>query len=73
MLLALSAGPAVNSAGSTGASGAADGSAGSTRATEVADGSAGSTGAGRVRGDANLDGAAIGLAVVASPSVPQAN
>ena len=60
-MLALSAGPAVSSAGGT-------------RVAEAAEGSAGSTGAGRIGGDADLDGAVIGFAVdtaAASPSVPQ--
>ena len=63
MLLALSVGSTVGSAGSTRAAGAADGSTGSTRAA-------------RVEGDTDLDGATIGFvgdAAVASPSVPQAN
>ena len=55
MLLTLSAGSTVGSAGSTGAAGAADGSAGSTKATEVGRG-------------ANLDGAATGLVVDATAS-----
>ena len=60
MLLTLSAGSNAGSAGST----------------EAADSSAGSTRAARAGGEANLDGAATGLAVdaaVASPSVPRTN
>ena len=60
MLLVLSAGSAVGSAGSTGAAGAADGGARST-------------GAAGVGGDVDLDGAAIEFAVdaaAASASVP---
>ena len=72
----LSARSTIRSAGSTGATGSADGSAGSTGATGSADGSARSTGAADAGGEANLDGAATGLAVdstVALPSVPRAN
>ena len=64
-------GSTVDSAGCTRAAGATDGSA---RSTGAANGSARSTGAGRVGGDADLDSAAIGLAVdaaAASPSVPR--
>ena len=59
----LSAGSAVGSAGSIGATGSADGSAGSTGAADAG-------------GEANLDGATTGLAVdsaVVLLSVPWAN
>ena len=70
MLLTLSVGFVVGSAGSTGA---AEGSAGSTGAVE---GSAGSTGAAKVGGDIDLNGVAIRFTVnstVVSSRVPQAN
>ena len=59
----LSAGSTVGSVGSSGAAGSADSSAGSTGAADAGE-------------EANLDGAATGLAVDSAavlPSVPRAN